>query len=275
MQPEELRTITSTTTDGVWALARPHTGEQYDVQPTDAGNVSDVTALVKCEKGQFFVKAMRNRPGGRLSSLLREAAVNTSVRAVTPQLLWRIEDDDWVALGFEVIDARRSSFKPGSKDLPHVTRLVHDFAELPVPAEAAEWAETRWNRFADDPSLLAGKSLLFTDIHESNLLIGNGRTWAVDWSWPTVGAPFIDPACLAVQLIAAGHHPADAEWWAGQCRAWRDADPSGLDAFAVANARMHRTFADKNPDAPWIDAMATAAEAWAEHRGVTVSTAEA
>lgn len=182
------------------------------------------------------------------------------MRPVAPALLWRAEDGDWLVLGFELIEARTSDFKPGSEDLPHVAQLVHHFAKLSAPA-AVDWRESRCDRYADDPSLLAGDTLLFTDIHEGNLLIGAGRTWAVDWSWPTVGAGFIDPACLVVQLIASGHSAADAEWWASQCGTWQDADPRGLDAFAGANARMHRTFADRNPEAPWIGAIATAAEA--------------
>jgi hypothetical protein len=57
-------------------------------------------------------------------------------------------------------------------------------------------------------------------------MIGDRRTWIVDWpSWPTVGAAFIDPACLVVQLIAAGHTAEQAEARAAECKGWANANP--------------------------------------------------
>ncbi|MGA5560737.1 hypothetical protein ACPCUV_06065 [Streptomyces platensis] len=120
--------------------------------------------------------------------------------------------------------------------------------------------------FADeaDTQLFRGKTLLFTDVN--HLMIGHGRAWAVDWSWPTHGAAFIDPSCLIVQLIAAGRTPESAEHWAGSRKGWTDADTRAIDAFAAATARMNRAFAERNPDASWLGAMADAAQAWVDHR---------
>lgn len=53
-----------TTEPDLWALALPHTGPVAVVSPTRYGFGSDLTAIVACERGPFFVKAMRNRPGG-------------------------------------------------------------------------------------------------------------------------------------------------------------------------------------------------------------------
>jgi hypothetical protein len=77
----------------------------------------------------------------------------------------------------------------------------------------------------------------------------------VDWAWPTPGAAFIDPAWLVLQLIAAGHSAEDAESWAADCRAWTDANPSAVDAFATATLRMHLARSERRPDASWITAM--------------------
>ncbi|GDY45212.1 hypothetical protein SANT12839_060940 [Streptomyces antimycoticus] len=91
----------------------------------------------------------------------------------------------------------------------------------------------------------------------------------MDWSWPTRGAGFIDPACLVVQLIAAGHSAKEAEGWASGCKAWMNADAAAIDAFAAATLHMSESHADRHPDAAWLADMADAARAWAAHRGVS------
>lgn len=45
----------------VRALIGPYTGEVGDVRPTKYGFGSDLTAVVECERGPYFVKAMRKK----------------------------------------------------------------------------------------------------------------------------------------------------------------------------------------------------------------------
>ncbi len=249
-------------------LIRPHTGHVTAVRSPSGGNSTANTALIDCERGSVFVKAVPNRRGGRRASLLREAAINPYVApALSPVMRWQAEDEAWVVLGFDVIDAQSTDFVPGSPDLPMVVDLLNRIAALPVPEVARDWTETRWDAHADDAELFRGDALLYTDIHPGNLLIGEDRTWAIDWSWPTRGAAFIDPALLVGQLIAAGHTPKAAEDWAADCTAWNDADPRAIDAFAVADARMWRTFSERRPEETWMQAMAEATRQWAAHRG--------
>ncbi|MFD5553674.1 hypothetical protein ACFWIA_07520 [Streptomyces sp. NPDC127068] len=250
-------------------LITPHTGTIDEIRPTQHGHGSDLTAIVQCAKGPFFIKAMKNRPGGRRDSLVRERAIAPHVRAVSPELLWQVEDAAWLVLGFQVVEARPAEFPPDSQDLPQVVRLVQRITALPVPAVAADWAERRWHRFAaseEEARQFEGDALLYTDITPSNFLIASTRAWVVDWSWPTTGAAFITPARLVLQLIAAGHTPRAAEAWAAQCPAWVDADPAAVTAFAVAEQRMHRAFAKRRPAEAWIRDMLSAADAWAGHR---------
>ncbi len=72
---------------------------------------------------------------------------------------------------------------------------------------------------------------------------------------------------LVVQLVAAGHTPRSAESWAADCDAWANASGAAVDAFATAYARMNRRRALRNPNTPWLAAMAEATEAWAAYRG--------
>lgn len=143
-----------------------------------------------------------------------------------------------------------------------------------APGEVGDWRETRWDRFADegDRAHFLGDTLLFTDVNPDNFMIGARRTWFVDWSWPTVGAAFIDPACRVVQLFAAGHTAERAEAWAAECKGWTTANPAAIDAFTVATVRMNRSQAERFPDANWLQDMAEAARQWAFHRGVEDKT---
>ncbi|WP_327430556.1 hypothetical protein [Streptomyces sp. NBC_01236] len=258
---------------GIQALIRPHTGELSSLRRTARGFSSDLTALVEGEKGGFFVKAVRNRPGGRRDSLTRERLINPFVRPISPALRWCVEDEDWVVLGFEAVSGRLSDFDPGSPDLLEIVELLDRIGRLDLPEVARDWPETRWDRFALDAAeaeLFRGQSLLHTDINPSNLIVGEQSMWAVDWAWPTRGAPFIDPALFVVQLVAAGHTAEGAESWASHCTAWTKADPKAVDAFAAATLRMYRAFAERKPDVPWLKAMEAAAQAWADHRRVVL-----
>jgi hypothetical protein len=257
---------------GLRTLIEPHTGPVRDIRPTARGFSSDFTALVDGEKGPCFVKAVPNRPGGKRDSLLREELINPFVTPLSPPILWRAQDHDWVALGFEPIDGRVSNFRPHSPDLPTIAALTSRIGGLPLPEMARPWRETRWDRYtsqACDAALLRGDALLHTDINPSNFVLGDSAGWVVDWAWPTRGAAFIDPALLILQLIAARHTPAEAEAWAQKCDAWADADPEAVNVFVAATVRMYRAHA-KRFRAQWRKAMVLAAEAWAEYRNVPV-----
>ncbi|WP_405887892.1 phosphotransferase [Streptomyces sp. NBC_01136] len=255
-------------------LIRPYAGELISIERTARGFSSDITALVECDEGPFFVKAVRNRAGGRRDSLTRERLINPFVRPIAPALRWHAEDEHWIVLGFEAVSGRLSDFAPGSPDLPEIVELLDRIGKMDLPEVARDWLETRWDRFALDASeaeLFRGGALLHTDINPSNLIVEAWKVWAVDWAWPTRGAGFIDPAQFVIQLITAGHAAEAAESWASHCAAWTEADPKAIDAFAAATLRMYRTFADRKPEESWLKAMVSAARSWVGHRGVTMA----
>jgi hypothetical protein len=249
-------------------LIRPHTGDIEHVKPAPAGFGSATTGLVTAQHGEFFVKATP-QDSRDLEAARREAAINPAVREVSPAVRWQVEDGAWFVVAFEVVEGRSADFAPGSADLPLLIDIVNQVSALPTPDIAQGWQDTRWDRFATDTEkdLLRGDALTHTDIHGRNVLIGDGRTWLVDWEWPTIGAAAIMPSCLAVQLVSSGHSPESAESWVAGCDAWKAASDESVDAFARANARMNRWFAQLRPEEKWLDAMAEAAEAWAAYRG--------
>lgn len=219
---------------GLRALIYPHTGDVADVRRTASGFSSDLTAQVDCEKGPFFVKAVRNRPGGRRDSLVRERLINEFVRPISPALRWHSEGDSRIVLGFELVQARSSDFAPGSPDLPEIVDTVSRIGELGLPGIAHDWAEARWT--------------------------GPGRPVARRSSTRLVSS------CSSSRPVTAlkppRHRPAAAQ----RGRARTSADPAAVDAFAAATLRMYRAFVERKPDAVWLTSMVTAAESWAEHR---------
>jgi hypothetical protein len=249
-----------------WALVAPHTGKVTGIRHAERGYNSDLTAVVECEAGSVFLKAVRE-PSPHASSLAREAEINPYVRSVSPALRWCFSGNGWIVLAFEVATGNYADFEPGSADLPAVVDAVNAIGEIGCPDLARDWRETRWDRFTDQTTLFQGDALLYTDINPDNLLVTGHGVWVVDWSWPTRGAGFIDPACLVVQLIAAGHRPGEAEQWAQRCAAWPAADPNAIDAFATATVRMYQHFEKRDP-APWRKAMTRAVTEWADYRNV-------
>ncbi|GAA4236570.1 hypothetical protein GCM10022254_46550 [Actinomadura meridiana] len=251
------------------SLIRQYTGDVGHVRPSELGTMSDLTALVECEAGPFFIKAVRNKPGGRRDSLVRERLINPHVRPLSPSLLWHTQDDDWIALGFEVVEGRPADFGRNSPELPGIVDALNQIADLPLPEIALDWTETRWDSYANPQDLehFRGDALLHADINIFNLMVGDAL-WVVDWAWPTRGAAFIEPALFAVQLIAEGHTADSAESWAAGCVSWVDADPEAIDAFALANQRMWDDLSGRAPDRRWMKTMAGAAHEWTAHRGL-------
>ncbi|MBB5103037.1 protein kinase [Streptomyces spectabilis] len=211
---------------------------------------------------------MKNRTGGRRTSILRERAISGHLQGLSPALRWVAENEAWIVLGFALAEGRRADFSPESADLETVTALLVRIGELSLPDVAHDWADKRWDRYTtgeEEAEMFRGNTLLHTDINPSNILIGENAAWVVDWAWPGRGAAFIDPALLVVQLIAAGHVPAAAESWAARCPGWEAADPKAIDAFASATQRMYHQCA-LNSEAEWLRAMETAAQSWLTYR---------
>jgi hypothetical protein len=235
--------------------------------PVSDGHSSATTAIVTSDTGQeVFVKAVPDRPGGRLDEALREAEMAAHSGGLSPALVWQARGNGWFAAGFEKVGGRYADFEPGSADLPLLVEALNGIAALPAPADVVGWEETRWDRFTpqEDLHLLRGTTLTHTDLHPHNVLITpQGRVWLLDWSWPTLASPVVSPTCLAVQLVSAGYSPAEAERWVSGVEGWKG-NEAAARVFAHANAGLHWWMAEVRGET-WLEAMAEAAEAWHGH----------
>ena len=244
------------------------TGPVITARAVTDGQNSPLAAVVETTAGKVFVKGLPSSHR-QARTQNREAAAAQLVSGISPQLLWQF-DEGWNVLGFEHIQGRAASYAPGSPDLPLITRLMGSLATVKVPDDhgPVKYADDRWKPYLDDPrdaQALTGTALLHTDWMPDNVIISDGRAWLIDWAWATIGAPWIDPACWLVRLIAHGHPIREAEATARQLPAYASADPAHVAVFARANANTWNEIEHANP-APWTQAMTAASRAWAAHR---------
>jgi hypothetical protein len=248
----------------VLAAVAEATGPVVRAEPVGAGFNSEIAARIHTETGTVFVKGLRaDHP--RVWTQQREADINPYVQGIAPRLLWRLRTAGWDLLGFEAVDGHHARYTPDSADVPLVAATLRRLGQVPCPDVPLKSMPDRMAAYSDTPELFAGERLLHTDWHDTNVLVHEGRALLVDWAWASRGAGWIDPALWAIWLIAGGLTVSRAELWAAELPVWAEAPREGVDAFALASARLWREIANADPD-PWTQRMEAAAGAWARHR---------
>lgn len=271
------------------------TGVVTTAEIPTAGRNSDFSATLHTATGPVFCKGIADAAGRRGVMHRHEAEINPWLpHTLAPRLRWRTEVDGWLLLGFDHIAGRYADLTPGSPDLTKVTATVAALADAlaHTTAKANNLAEqwhrlAAWRRLAKTPDnldlrtadqldqlttwesraieLADGNSLVHTDLHSYNMLVGPDHAHVVDWAWSRIGAAAIDVAFLVARLIAAGHTPHAAEQRADQLPAWRAATPVAKTAYAVAIWGIW-TYKNIEQPRPLWDQLVPAAETWARHR---------
>lgn len=249
-------------------VVQENVGRVSGAETAAEGLNSAVALFLDTERGTVFLKGLpADHPG--VVAQRREAVVNPYVRPVSPRLLWQAQIGGWDLLAFERALGRHADYAPGSADLPAVVDVVNRLGRLSCPRlPEFKRAADRWCSYLDDGAdveLLTGETLLHTDYNPFNVLVHDGRAALLDWAWPTLGAAFIDPACLVLRLLAAGHSPAGAEAVVAACPAWTAAPRRAVDVFVTASARLWAEIAGADP-VGFKTAMARGAARWQQHR---------
>ncbi|MEU9504809.1 hypothetical protein AB0D32_00815 [Micromonospora sp. NPDC048170] len=259
---------------GVRRDVEQHTGLIRTASMIPAGAASDIAVALDTDAGPVFCKG--GEVDGPFGWLYRnEARVNPWLPAVAPRLLWTVERDGWLLLGFEHAPGRHPELAPGSPDLAPLAALLGDLARqlTPCPPIAVPSFADRW-RMLIAPELVDGDTLLHTDMTPRNFLIetrSGGDTGEaptirlVDWSGPARGAAWIDTALLLLRLIRAGHEPVVAEKWGRQVPAFAEAPEAAVTAFAEALVVLWQRKQQAAP-APHHGPILDAARRWAAHR---------
>lgn len=241
------------------------TGTVHSARSVRGGCNAGVAAWLETDSGDVFLKGV-HAAHPMAETLQAEARINTYLPRASPRLRWQLEVGRWVLLGYQAIRGRHADYRRGSDDLRLVREAVHEVQCLRAPLDMEMGrAEERWAEHAPEGTagLFAGDTLLHTDLTPENVLISD-RAHLVDWSSPTRGAAWIDPALLVVSLVDAGHTVEDADALAGGFASWVTACPRAKAAFAMANARQWESAATKERTA-WRHRMARNAAAVSHH----------
>jgi hypothetical protein len=215
--------------------------------------------VVSTDTGErAFVKAASRVAQAEIAASYAEEARKRSLLGDTvpaPRLLWVHEDDAWVVLGFEAVDARQPlrPWRPAELDraldlaeaIASSTEMLPDGLDLRPAVEDLPQLVTGWDDVPeqwphrDEAAALAASlrdlpadRFAHFDLRDDNiLLVADGRTLACDWNWPALGTVWQDTVDL---LIAAHGDGLDVAPLFARRPLLEDADPDHVDAWIAA-----------------------------------------
>lgn len=253
-----------------------------------AGRSSELSSTLTTASGRVFCKGITaDSPSAWMH---RNEVVVSSFLPVqlAPRLLWDIEVDGWLLLGFEHVTGQHANLSPDSPDLPLVTEAVVEISQISAPSTpvAKRPMASQWKRMVEEqnrfvphadpdpwhaanadlmmswasraPEHMHGDHLIHSDLNPLNFLVSD-RARVVDWAWWRTGAAWVDPAYLVIRLIAEEHTPEAAEKWAHQFDGFAGAHPDAVTAYCASLALM---WGRKFPNT----AATNAARRWAQYR---------
>ncbi len=215
----------------VRALVEQHCGSPVvRADSRDSGFTPGFASVLTCEDGtKHFVKAASLKAQKLFAHSYREEARKLGglpADAPATRLLWLHDDEDWVVLGFEYVEARAPHRPWRRDDLDASVAMLARAAEVLTPpppglglepfiseftAFPAFWddvraahpdlesgaaAATLAARFAE---VTSGDTVVHTDVRDDNILITPaGEAILCDWNWPVVGPAWLDTAILMI-----------------------------------------------------------------------------
>ena len=277
----------------VRALVEAHLGGPVtDAVSRDSGFTPGFASVLTSATGdRVFVKAASKvAQAGFAAAYAEEARILTILGDTipAPRLEWVHEDDSWVVLGFEAVDARQPHrpWRPAELDraLDLAEAIADATCEVPAALGLKPIAEdlpelvTGWDAVPEDwphrgeamalakalPELPDSTDFTHCDLRDDNILLAaDGRTLACDWNWPTLGPRWVD---LVDLLVSAHGDGLDVEPLLAERTLTRDVDPDHIDTWLAAfcgfmlsrRARSApptsphlRTLTDWNAEAAW------------------------
>lgn len=171
-----------------------------------------------------------------------------------------IEGEQWIVLGFTYADATppRRPWRPDQLHSVLDAFVEHAAGLAVVPAELeleplsdhllatsserihrvrdldgdSDWLGVVAELCAEGWEHLAGTGVVHMDLRDDNVLISDaGRVWFVDWNWPVVGPPWVDPLCI---LLSARGDGLDVESLIAEHPVFRDVPPQAIDCLLAA-----------------------------------------
>lgn len=242
-----------------------HTGPVTGSVLGGDGYSTDMRLILHTATGDVFVKGIGPDGGYVERGVLDLGARLAPFVPASPSLLFKGQADGWVFSGWQAVDGRSASMKPGSDDVPLMVGLLAELGEITAPdVPGLRTAGKDWG--GEDSTLSGGRMLVHTDPHGGNVIIQPGRTWMLDLGWAVRGPGWLTSARFIIYLMAAGWTAADAEAVAMDVPAWRRADPEQVTAHVVSGAETWWRAYSRDPvPQKWGDII----REWAGHRSLT------
>ncbi len=225
----------------------------------DSGFTPGFASVLTGEDGsRLFVKAASRAAQSLAASSYAEEARKRALlgdAVPAPRLLWAHEDDAWVVLAFEAVDAAPPQRPWISEELDRALDLAEAVAEttasvpsalglrplvedLPLLLTSWEQIDPGWPHGSEAAELAAAFGALpdprfvHADLRDDNvLLLDDGRTLACDWNWPALGPVWLDTVDL---LVSAHGDGLDADGLLAERTLTRDAEPDAIDSWLAA-----------------------------------------
>lgn len=251
------------------AAIESRAGKVTSASPAGEGLSTSVRLILHTDSGRAFVKGTGpDSTGHQRRRLALGADLASYVTAVSPPLLWRVQADGWDATGWPALPGRPwADQKPGSEDIPKLTRLLTELSQIPAPDVLTGTAREYWAPYADDPGALAGNAIVHRDPNPTNFVIDGDRAWMVDFGWAVRGPAWMTSANLIVSMMESGWEPADADNALRAVPAWAQAPRHAVDQLARATVREWEQVMQRGPLHEVWQFRAATARAWAEYRG--------
>jgi aminoglycoside phosphotransferase (APT) family kinase protein len=234
-------------------------GPVVDAVSQDAGFTPGFASVLTTSDGnRGFVKAASRIAQRDIAESYAEegrklTALGDAIPA--PRLLWAHDDEAWVLLGFEAVDASQPRRPWHPEELDRALDLAEAIVDatddapgtlaLKPMVEDVPGLRTGWDNvpdgwpYRDEAAALAASlasrpadHFVHGDLRDDNVLLTrDGRTLACDWNWPALGPVWQDTVDL---LVAAHGDGIDVRPILASRRLTRDADPEHIDAWIAA-----------------------------------------
>jgi len=231
-------------------------GPVVEAVSQDAGFTPGFASVLTSASGErLFVKAASRVAQADFAASYAEEARKLQILDGTvpaPRLEWVHDDDGWVVLGLEAVDARtpQRPWRPDELDraldlaeaIARATRHVPDGLGLRPVADDLPELVTGWDAvpdtwphrdearaLAETIASLPDQQFAHCDLRDDNILLAtDGRTLACDWNWPVVGPRWLD---LVDLLVSAHGDGLEVNAQLATRELTRDVEPDQIDAW--------------------------------------------
>jgi hypothetical protein len=159
--------------------------------------------ILHTETGDVFVKGIGPDGGDIERGDLDLGAELAPFVPASPSLSFKGQADGWVFTGWQAVEGRQASMKPGSDDIPLMVGLLAELGQIEAPdVPGLRTAGKDWGGGA--PTLSGGHMLVHTDPHGGNFIVQPDQIWMIDLGHAVRGPGWLTSARFILYLMRAG-----------------------------------------------------------------------